>query len=506
MSKNKLIAKNTIFLATRTILSIIISFYTTRVILNQLGAVDYGLFSVIYGIVGFTVFLSSAMNESVQRFISISLGKNDAESLKSIVKNSIMIYTGMALFFLAILFLSRDYVITHFLSIPSSSLDIAKKLYVVAILSICISIIQTPFNAIVLAHEKMSFYAYMSIFDVFSKLIIAFLISVVYNDKLLIYSLLLLISTFIIFIIYVLYCFYFFKTALRGGKFSFTTMKELSTFSFWNLFGNFAFICRIQGINIIINLFFAMTVNAAYALSTSVSNAIATLTQSLAMSIRPQIFKTYADNNMSRFELLISVGSKYTFSLLFILASPLLLCTNQVLSLWLVNTPEYTAIFVRCVLIVALIDSFSSSITAGIQATGNIKIYQVVVSFFIFISVPISYFLYSVGFPAYSAFIPLILMACLNLNLRVYFLCQASTFNARRYYREIIFPCAISVMVAMIINIMISSAFVYDGVFKILLLLFLHSLVSFIVFLIIVPSVKEKTYLLNYVVRKFKWL
>ncbi|WP_447878572.1 oligosaccharide flippase family protein [Serratia fonticola] len=504
MSKNKLIFKNTIFLATRTIFSIIISFYTTRVILNQLGASDYGLFSVIYGVVGFTVFLSSAMNESVQRFISINLGKGDLSALRDTVKNSIATYVVMAIIFFTVLFFSKDYVVEHFLRIPETSLVVAKMLYVVAIISISISILQTPFNALVIAHEKMSFYAYMSIFDVLSKLIIASLIAIVTKDKLFTYSLLLLLSTLLVFIIYIMYCFRWFKSTLRGGRFSFFTVKELSTFSFWNIFGNFAYICRTQGINIIINLFFATTVNAAYALSTSVSNAITSLTQSLAMSIRPQIFKTYAENNISRYELLIMVGSKYTFSLLFLLAAPLILCTEQVLSLWLVSTPEYTVIFVRFVLIAALIDSFSLSIITGIQATGRIKVYQIVVSFFVFISLPISYFLFSTGYPAYSAFIPLIVMSLLNLNLRVFFLCSSSSFNAKNYYKRVLIPCGFFVLVSMVINVLIKSNVIYDGAIKTISLLFIHSLISFIIFLLIVPSSEERSYIFNFVLRKFK--
>lgn len=504
MSKNKLIIKNTLFLATRTVLSILISFYTTRVILQQLGVPDYGLFSVIYGIVGFTVFLSSAMNESVQRFISISIGKNDLNELKNTVWNSIAVYIIVAFVFLGILFSIRDYVVLHFLNIQPASLGVAKNLYIVAVLSIFISIVQTPFNALVIAHEKMSFYAYMSIFDVLSKLIISLLISIVASDKLFIYSLLLLLSSLLVFVIYILFCRVKFRYAFVGGHFSLSTIKDISTFSFWNVFGNFSFICRTQGINITMNLFFATTVNAAYAISNSVLNAVTSLTQSLAMSIRPQIFKTYADNNNSRYESLIMLGSKYTFTLLFLLSSPILLCTEQVLSLWLVNTPEFTVIFIRFILVVALIDSFSSSIIAGIQAAGKIKIYQLVVSFFVFISLPIAYFLYSKGFPAYSAFIPLILMSTLNLNLRVYFLCKHSSFDATRYYLNVILPCVLAVVISLVVNILIKNNVHYNGPVKVIFLLFVHAFVSFLVFFVVVPSSKEKAYLFDYVLRKLK--
>ncbi|EOD8878802.1 TPA: hypothetical protein M9Z60_005352, partial [Klebsiella pneumoniae subsp. pneumoniae] len=172
MSKNKLIVKNTIFLATRTLFSLLIAFYTTRVILHQLGVSDYGLFSVIYGTVAFFVFIVSAMNDSVQRFISINLGNNDYIAVSNTIKNSVLIYFLGGMIFCLLLLLIRDYVVEHLLTIDVNALAVAKKIYVIALLSIFISIIQTPFNAIVLAHEKMSFYAYMTIFDSLSKLIV----------------------------------------------------------------------------------------------------------------------------------------------------------------------------------------------------------------------------------------------------------------------------------------------------------------------------------------------
>lgn len=504
MSKNKIIVKNTIFLATRTVFSIIISFYTTRVVLQQLGASDYGLFSVVYGVVGFSVFLSSAMNESVQRFISISLGKENLQELKNTVFNSFVSYFVLGMFFLITLFLLKNYVVMHFLNIPISSINVAKKLYLLAVLSIFISIMQTPFNALVIAHEKMSFYAYMSIFDVCSKLIISFLISMVLHDKLFTYAALLLLSSLLVFIIYVTFCYSRFKYALIGGRFSLSTIKSISMFSFWNVFGNFAFICRTQGINITMNLFFATTVNAAYALSNSVLNAVSSLTQSLAMSIRPQIFKTYADGNIERHKLLIMMGSKYTFTFLFIISSPILLCADKVLSLWLVSTPEFTVTFIRFVLVVALIDSFSSSLIAGIQAAGNIKIYQLVVSFFVFVSLPIAYFLYSLGFPVYSAFIPLIFLSLLNLNLRVYFLCKNSDFDIISYYIKVIVPCIVATVFSLVLNIILKNSVIYEGVIKTVTLLGVHALVSSFVFFIIVLSSKERAYLFDYVLRKFK--
>lgn len=504
MSKNKLIVKNTIFLATRIIFSLAVSFYTTRIVLHQLGVSDYGLFSVIYGVVAFFIFIVSAMNDSVQRFISINLVLNDIDRVRNIIRNSILVYFLAGICLVSLLLIVRPFIFDGFLNIEPLSLDAAKKLYCIALLSIFISVIQTPLNALVLANEKMSFYAYMTIFDTCSKLAVSFLIVVIPYQKVVIYSLLLLTSTFLVFCIYILYCFNHFRTYLFGGKIILRIIKEITLFSFWNVFGNFAYVCRTQGINVVINIFFATTANAAYALSNTVLNAINSLAQSFVTAIRPQIFKAYAEKNINRYSLLINSGSKYTFSLLFVLSCPVLLCTNQLLSLWLVNIPLYTVDFVRYVILIALIDSFSSSIIAGVQATGRIKKYQIIVGFFIFISLPITYVLYYLGAPIYSVFIPLILTSLLNLTLRVYFVSSLSDFQAGYFYRSVVLPCFLTAFVTLVIGYYINANIAYTGVIEILCYSALYSLISLVAVFVFVVNKEEKKLLVKYIESKYK--
>lgn len=504
MSKNKLIVKNTLFLATRTIFSLAISFYTTRIVLHQLGVSDYGLYSVIYGVVAFFVFIVSAMNDSVQRFISINLGLKKINSVRDTVKNSILVYFLAGMFLVSLLFIVRPYIVNGFLNIDSSSLDAAKKLYLIALFSIFISVLQTPLNALVLANEKMSFYAYMTIFDACSKLAVSFLIVIIPYQKVVIYSLLLLTSTFFVFCIYLIYCYINFKNYLFGGRIRINVIKEITVFSFWNVFGNFAYVCRTQGINVVINVYFATTVNAAYALSNTVLNAINALTQSLVTAIRPQIFKAYAEKNIDRYNLLINSGSKYTFSLLFILSCPVLLCTKELLSLWLFNIPDYTVGFVRFVILVALIDSFSSSIITGIQATGRIKKYQIIVGFFVFISLPITYVLYHFGAPVYSTFIPLVVTSLLNMGLRVYFVSSLSDFQSGYFYKSVAFPCILSALVALLVGYYVSMNVVYKGTFELLCFGILYSSISLVAVFIFVVSKEERQLIVKYIGSKRK--
>ncbi|MFQ1061285.1 MATE family efflux transporter [Klebsiella pneumoniae] len=499
MSKNKLIVKNTLFLATRTLLALFISFYTTRIVLHELGVSDYGLFSVIYGTVAFFIFIVSAMNDSVQRFISIGLGEKNVQNIKDTVFNSIIIYIVCGLFFLVMLFCFRHVIVGRFLNIQPGSLHTANYVFIIAIFSIFTSIIQTPFNAMVLAHEKMSFYAYMAIFDSISKLAISFFLVHMSFNKLIVYTLLLLASSFISFNIYVLYCYRSFKTSLLGGKLNYSIIKEIASFSFWNTFGNFAYVCRTQGINIAINIFFATFVNAAYALSSTILSAINSLTQSLVSAIRPQIFKSYAENNSHRYISLVMHCSKYTFSFLFTLSCPILICTNELLSIWLVDIPQFTVGFVRYVIIVALIDSFSSSIIAGVQATGRIRNYQLIVSFFVFISLPISFLLFKYGYPPYSIFFPLIITSSINLILRASILSYLTKFDVKEFIKSVVTPCLLSAFLSLAISFFINNYFIPTNIIFVLALCCLYGLISILFIFIFVVSRTEKKIIYEYV-------
>ncbi len=502
--KNKLIITNTMFLATRTIVSLCISFYTTRIVLHQLGVSDFGLYRVIYGVVGFFIFIVSAMNDSVQRFISVNLDGDDVQIIKNTFKNSLLIYISMGVVLLFLLYLFSDIVVLRLLNIQQEAIHSAKVIYLIALLSIFISIVQTPFNALVLAHEKMSFYAYMTIFDSISKLLVSFLIVVINYDKVVVYSVLLFITTLLVFFIYITYCYANFKKDMFGGKINLVILKEISMFSFWNVFGNFSYVCRTQGINIAINIFFATTVNAAYAISTTVLNAINSLTQSLITAIKPQIFKTFADNNSSRYTLLINNGAKFSFSLLFVLSCPILVSANKLLSLWLVDIPPLTTGFVRLIIIVSLIDSFSSSLITGIQATGRIKVYQLIVGFFVFISLPITFLLYHLGFSVYSTFIPLIITSVVNLILRLYFITHLTMFSLSLYLRKVVFPCVLSAFISISIAFLIEFNVVYSNVINILFFSFLYSMLSFFVFFALIVTLEEKKVCFNYVLGKLK--
>ncbi|EPJ9743954.1 TPA: MATE family efflux transporter [Klebsiella oxytoca] len=464
MTGNNLIFKNTFFLAFRTGLSLLVSLYTTRIILEEMGVSGYGLFSVIYGAVGFFTFIVLAMNDSVQRFLSVKIGNNDYNGVRNVFKNGFLIYLLFGLALVSTLFFFQDKILEQVLNVSPDSASIANKVYTFAALSIFILVIQTPFNALVLSFERMSFYAYMSIYDACSKLLLAFAISNVdAPDKVSTYSFLLFISSVIGFLIYFSFCFYNFKKYLKGGRFNWSVIKDLYSFSFWNVLGGFASVSRIQGINILLNIFFSTTVNAAFAISNTVLNAINLLTQSLITAIRPQIFKSFAASDMNRYNTLILFGSKFTFIFLSMISLPLIINAQEILLIWLKNTPQYGVVFVRTIVIMALIDCLSFSIMAGIQATGRIKAYQLLVGLVIFMNLPISFFLLNKGYGPQSIAIPLIATSLINLNLRVYFLVSKGFFSFKKYYSSVVLPSVIPVIISFAVLFVIKMRITLDN-------------------------------------------
>lgn len=498
MSNNKRALANTIFLATRVIITILISFYTTRIILGELGTQAYGIFSVIYSIVTFFTFLTGSISESIQRYFSVAIGKKSEHSLKNTFKNSIFLCLILALFVAIFLYSLREYVTLHVLNIPPPSLKQANNLFVFALASVFISTIQAPFSALVLANEKMSFYAYLTVFESVTKLSIALALAIVSSEKLLVYSALLLFSSFITFAIYTVYCFKLFKLTITGGKLSWKIVSEISVFSLWNTFGNFAYACRSQGIIISINLFFAVTVNAAYALANIIAQAINSLAQSLTTAIKPQIVKAYAEQNNERYNAMIFFGSKYAFIFLFTLCTPIVFKTHDILSLWLSDVPAFTVWFVRLLIVVTLIDSFSSSLMAGIQATGRIKVYQFVVGLLICVNLPVIYLLFEAGLSVYYLFLPMICISIFNFFLRVYFLSKSSSFDAILYLKTVVIKCILPAFISIFAGIVIDKNTPGTEAVFVVIYAAMHSLLTLLIFSILATTKQEKKWVLTH--------
>ncbi|WP_409151827.1 lipopolysaccharide biosynthesis protein [Sphingobacterium sp. BS-2] len=437
MSNNKKIVKNSIFLYIRMIFLTVLTLYTARVMLTQLGIVDYGIYNIVGGIVTMLAFFNSSMSVATQRFMSYDIGKNDLVQLKKTFNSSLLIYFIMGVVIIIILESLGLWYINNKLVFPIEKLHSVNIVYQLSVVTFFINIIQLPYNALVLAHEEMQVYTYISFLDSILKLIILYFLQLG-GDKLILYAVLVLLVSVLVQIVYVWYCQSKFEETKIEVVSDMKYLKELSAFSGWNLFGNIASVAKNQGINLVLNLFFGVTLNAAFALTNQVQNAIGSFVTNFQKAINPQIIKNYANEKYSASINLVLLGSRYSFFLTLLIIVPLALHTDFILKMWLVDVPQYTIPFVKYALIVSLIDSLSGSIMTLFQATGRIKLYQLVVGFLVFLNLPFSYLLIKNFNSPNLVFHSMLLISGLSLFARLFLLKNVIDFSLLNYVKQVL--------------------------------------------------------------------
>jgi O-antigen/teichoic acid export membrane protein len=437
--KNKRIAKNTLMLYFRMILTMLVSLYTSRVVLNTLGVEDFGIYNVVGGVVMMFAFFNSAMSSATQRFISFELGKGNFVQLRKTFNASQIIHIGIAVLIFVIAETVGIWFVKIYMVIPSERMEAAIWVYHFSVLSFMVSIIQVPYNATIIAHERMNVYAYVSILEVLLKLLIVFMLTWITYDKLKLYAILNLVVTYLIASIYRVYT----RRNFKESKFEVVKdkklFKTLISYSGWNLFGNIAGVAQGQGINIILNIFFGPVLNAARGIATQVQSAVNSFVNNFQVAVNPQIIKSYAANEKEYMISLIIQSSKYSFYLLFLLSLPIILEVDQILKLWLITVPEYAPIFTILVLIVILITCISGPLKIAVQATGKVAIYQAVIGTLLFLTLPISYVFLKSGYPPEVTLYITIAIEIIALIFRLFFLKKLINFPVFRFIKEIIF-------------------------------------------------------------------
>lgn len=373
MSSNKLIAKNTIFLYIRALISMLIGLYTSRVVIDVLGVDDYGVYGVAGGIVGMLGFLNASMAGATSRFITIELGKNDPQKTKITFANALSIHIIIS----AIVFIICESFGVWFLNcklnIPDQSIYAANWVFQLSILSTIVSITQVPYTALVMSHERMNIYAYLEMANVSLKLLIVFLLVILPGNKLIIYALCMTLVSIGIAMSYRFYCLRNFaesKTFLRYNR---EVVKSMLTFSLWDLYGNTCVTIRTQGTTFILNIFFGVAINGAASIAAVLNGVLIGLSYNIITAFRPQIIKSYAKRSWRRFQELIGDGALFSSLILAVMAIPLVLETPFIFKLWLGEVPDYVVIFSRISIFTAIVAQTTSVITIGIHASGQIK-------------------------------------------------------------------------------------------------------------------------------------
>lgn len=419
---NKRIAKNTLLLYFRMLFMMAVSLYTSRIVLNALGVEDFGLYNVVGGVVAMFSLLSGSLSTAISRFITYELGKGQQGNLNKIFSSAVTIQLILAGIIILFAELIGVWFLNTQMTIPASRLLASNWVFQISLLTFVINLISIPYNACIIAHEKMSAFAYISILEAMGKLITAYFITISPIDKLIFYSLLMCGTALLVRFTYGYYCKKNFYECNYHFSWDKHLLKQMFSFAGWNFIGTASAVLRDQGGNILINIFCGPIVNAARGVAFQVNNAVQGFVSNFMTALNPQITKSYAGNNHEYMMTLIFQGARLSFYMLLILSLPILLNTQYILELWLKTVPEHSVLFVQLVLILAMSESISYPLITAIQATGRIRNYQLFVGGLQLLNFPISYILLDLGFFPEIIMIIAIVLTQICLGARLYML------------------------------------------------------------------------------------
>lgn len=454
---NKRIAKNTLLLYFRMLLTMAVSLYTSRVVLKTLGVEDYGIYNVVGGVVAMFSVLSGSLSAAISRFITFELGRENLEKLKTVFSSAVTIQIGLSLIIIILAETIGLWFLNNKMVIPIERMIAANWVYQFSILTFAINLISIPYNAAIIAHEKMSAFAYISILEVTGKLIVAFTIAISPIDKLIYYGCLLMLIAIIIRMVYGYYCKRRFTECAYQFIFDKSLLKQMFGFAGWNFIGASSAVLRDQGGNIVINLFCGPTVNAAQGIAMQVSHAIQGFVSNFMTALNPQITKSYASGNHDYMMTLIFQGARLSFYILLILSLPVIINAQYILSLWLGNVPAHTTSFVQLVLIFVMSESLAGPLITAMLATGKIRNYQLIVGGLQSLNLPISYFLLRMGFIPETVFITAIVISvCCEMG-RLYMLRKMINLPIQNFFQKVYFNVIGVAVIASIVPYIIQT-------------------------------------------------
>lgn len=398
---NKRLVKNTLTLYLRMILTVGISFYTTRIILKNLGVSDFGLYNVIAGFISMFYMVTSSMAAATSRFITFELGKNNIEQLKKVFSTSINFQILLSFFIIVIGETIGLWFVNTQMVIESDKLFAANIVYQITVLSFIFELLGIPYYSSIIAHEKIKAFAYMTILNVILKLIIAWGIVISPIDKVVFYALCMMTISLLTQFLYFLYCKHNFEECKYKFCFEKTISKQMFSFGGWSFLSSASSMLRGQGVNILLNLFYGTTINAAYGVARQVDSSVKAFSNNFITALNPQITKSYASGDKGHTINLVYKGTKYSYILLYIIALPIMMESDAFLDLWLVEIPQYSTHFVRLILILALAEVILKPLLTLNNATGDIKMYQIILSISQFAVLPISYLLLKLNVEPY---------------------------------------------------------------------------------------------------------
>lgn len=481
-SDNKRLAKNTFLLYLRTLIVMGISLYTSRVILSSLGVKDYGTYNVIGGFVAMFSLVGGTLVSSTQRFLNVELGKKDGGDVNKIFNTAIGIHTILS-FVLVLLFETLGlWFLNNKMNIPEGRLFAANVVFQCSVCAFLLNVLCMPYNAVIIAFERMKAFAYISLLDALLKLGICYLLYFVESDRLVIYAILLLGVSILNNAIYFCYCKQQFSeiSKLRIVKDKDAYLNQTS-FAGYTFLGSVASILSNHGVNIVLNLFCGVAVNASRGIAVQVQHAASKFVNDFMTALKPQITKTYAAGELDKSLSLVYRGAKFSFFLMLMISIPIIFRTDYILKLWLNVLPDYSTIFVRLTLIYGLITVLSTPLTTIILATGKIKGNALIIGGLRILVLPLSYMVLYIGYPPYSVYIVLIIIDILSIFTRLFILKSITGIQLNGYFKEVLSRVTIVLFLTILVNYYF--ALVFD---ESLLMLFVYLFISIIISMAII--------------------
>jgi O-antigen/teichoic acid export membrane protein len=414
------IAKNTFFLYLRMLITMAISLYTSRVVLEVLGISDFGIYNVVGGVVAALGFLNGALSTASSRFITVALGTKNFQEMRLTFSSILLVNILLSLIVLILGETFGLYLLYNTLRIPVERLDIVFWVYQISMATVVLNIISVPYNAVIIAHERMRAFAFISLFDAASKLLLVILLSYIANfDKLLLYALFIFVIQVIIRAIYGYYCNKNFLESHISKDFSKQHIHKIFRFISWSAYGSIVSVGFTQGLNILLNIFFGTVVNAARGISVQVQNAVEQFTLNFQTAINPQMIKSFVDKDLETTRRLMIASSKYSFFLLSILGIPIIIEANFILTIWLKNIPNHAVNFVQLMLLITIWGSLANPLRIINQAEGNIKKFQLYECTLLLAIVPLSYLSVKLTHVAESVFIVHLVIEIITQFVRI---------------------------------------------------------------------------------------
>jgi O-antigen/teichoic acid export membrane protein len=504
--KTKQIYKNTFFLYLRQFIVLIVALFTTRIVLKVLGEENYGIYNVVAGVVIMLNIVTSTMSSATQRYLSIGVGRGDKKTLQEIFNTSMCIYIVFAIICVILGETLGLWFLKSKLSIPDGRMQAAVIVFHLAIFSFVMEVLRTPYNATIIAYEKMNVYAYFSIFSAVMQLIMVLFISVIKKyDSLIVYSGFMAFSAVLTSLLYVGYCKRKLMISAVPLTFSKYYFKEIFSFSFWSLFGSLATLGVRQTMNIFLNMFFGVKINASSSIATKLSTTTYTLVSSFTTAYTPQIYKQYASGKYDTLNSLINRATSISFYLYIILMVPVFLVMDKFLAVWLVDVPQFSALFCRLLLLYLLLDAHQYPLVRLVTAIGNIRNYQVVFSIINLMNLPIMWLLFHFGYPPFSIYVVFVLITFITSIYRVLYIRRKYAYFNLRYYLlcslRLLFVLVLSFVVSYTILSLISinKPIVELGIYGIISLLITAAFIWFLG-----CNKQERAVLLNYIKIRLK--